>query len=192
MPENQVFEYLPLLRRSDGAARYQQPRFLDSKQTQDNRTNRSGHSARLGGQVATLTGNWQSQQTARGQIGLPSIGDGIPLLLQIDNTLDIDDLRSFFRFEIISEEDDGFVIVASEDKTLDFFQDKLRDFVGSIDGSAGIARIHELSTDTTQEDRLKRILSEQLFLELLQVSTNAQHSSNLELMSSWLNLEFRS
>jgi len=191
MPENQVFEYLPLLRRGDGAARYQQPRFLDSKQTQDNRMNRSGHIARLGGQVATLTRNWQSQQTARGQIGLPSIGDGIPLLLQIDNTLDIDDLRSFFRFEIISE-DDGFVIVASEDQTLDFFQDKLRDFVGSIDGSAGIARIHELSTDTTQEDRLKRILSEQLFLELLQVSTNAQHSSNLELMSSWLNLEFRS
>lgn len=89
------------------------------------------------------------------------------------NRLDIDDLCSFFRFEIIFEEDDGFVIVASEDQTLDFFQDKLRDFEGSIDGSAGIARIHELSTDITQEDRLKRILSEQLFLELPQLDTDA-------------------
>lgn len=103
MPEKQVFDYLPLLRRSDGAARYPRPRFQDSQQTQDNRTNRSGHSAHLGGQAAAVTGNWQSQQTTRVQEGLPSIGDGIPLLLQIDETLDIDDLRSFFRFEIISE-----------------------------------------------------------------------------------------
>jgi hypothetical protein len=175
MPENQVFDYLPLLRRSDGAARYQQPRFQDSQQTQDNRINRSGHSAHLGGQVATVTGNWQSQQTARVQDGLPSIGDGIPLLLQIDDMLDIDDLRNFFGFEIISEEDDGFVIVASEDKTLGFFQEKLRDFVESIDGSAGIAKIHELSQDLTQEERLKRILSDRLFLELPQLDTDTEY-----------------
>jgi hypothetical protein len=94
---------------------------------------------------------------------------------RLTTLLDIDDLRNFFGFEIISEEDDGFVIVASEDKTLGFFQEKLRDFVESIDGSAGIAKIHELSQDLTQEERLKRILSDRLFLELPQLDTDTEY-----------------
>lgn len=145
-----IRRHLPLLRRSDGAAL---PAATFSGQSTDSRQSHKPiwPQHRLGGQVATVTGNWQSQQTARVQDRLPLIGDGIPLLLQIDNTLDIDDLQSSFGFEIISEEDDGFVIVASEDQTLGFFQENFRDFVGSIEGSAGIARIHELSTDVTQE-----------------------------------------
>jgi len=175
MPATHNFEHLPLVRREDGPARYAPPRFTESQLSQANRQNRSGHSHKLGGQVATVTASWQSKQDVRIQGGLPNLDDGIPLLLQIDPTLDIDDLRHFFGFEIISEQEDGFVIVASADVSLAQFQQKLNDFIGSIEGSAGIAKIHELREDLTSEERLKRILTEVLFAELPSLDTDAPY-----------------
>ena len=114
MPEQHQFEHLPLVRREDGPARYARPRFVESDLTKDHRSNRGAHSGSLRSQVATVSANWKTQRNARAAAGLPKIDRGIPLLLQIDPVLDIDDLRHHFRFEVISEQDDGFVIVASE------------------------------------------------------------------------------
>ncbi len=175
MPGQHQFEHLPLIRREDGPARYAQPRFFETQLTKDNRANRGAHSGKLGGQISTITTNWKDQRDARADAGLPKIDKGIPLLLQIDPILDIDDLRNYFGFEIISEQDDGFVIVASEDESLAYFQKKLNDFIGDIRGSAGIAKIHELRQDLTQEERLRRILTERLFAELPQLDTDASY-----------------
>jgi hypothetical protein len=179
IPPVHQFEHLLLVRREDGPARYGRPRFLDSAQTIANRSNRAGHGSTLGGQVTAITANWRTQRDTRTNAGLPAIDKGIPLLLQIDSTLDIDDLRHFFGFEIISEQDDGFVIVATADESLAFFQQKLADFIGTMEGpikgSAGIARIHELREDLTNEERLHRILTEKLFAELPQLTTDAQY-----------------
>ena len=172
MPEQHQFEHLPLVRREDGPARYARPRFVESDLTKDHRSNRGAHSGSLRSQVATVSANWKTQRNARAAAGLPKIDRGIPLLLQIDPVLDIDDLRHHFRFEVISEQDDGFGIVASEDESLAYFQDKLDDFIGSIDGSAGIAMIHELRQDLTQEERLRRILTDLLFAELPLLDTD--------------------
>jgi len=182
MPPQHQFEHLPLVRREDGPARYARPRFVESQLTKDNRATQASrrvHSGTLRSQVSTITHNWETQRSDRTAAGLPKIDKGIPLLLQIDPVLDIDDLRHYFRFEIISEQDDGFVIVASEDESLAYFQQKLDDFIGSteksVTGSAGIAKIHELRQDLTQEERLKRILSAQLFAELPSFDTDAPY-----------------
>jgi hypothetical protein len=152
---------------------------MESSQTINNRANRGSHSGSLRGQVASITTDWRTKLDKRLQAGLPAIDKGIPLLLQIDTNLDIDDLRRHFEFEIISEQDDGFVIVASEDESLDFFKRKLDDFIGTtegpIRGSAGIAKIHNLRADVTSEERLKRILTERMFAELPQLDTDAQY-----------------
>ena len=87
------------------------------------------------------------------------------MLLRIDTSLDLDDLRRQFQFEIISEQEEGFVIVVSEDVNLTEFQQKVADFTASITGSANIAKIHELRADLTQEERLKLILTDTLFNE---------------------------
>jgi hypothetical protein len=175
MPGAHQFEHLLLVRREDGPARYARPRFVESQLTRDNRTNRTAHSTKLDGQVGTITTNWRTKRDARTEAGLPAIDKGIPLLLQIDPTLDIDDLRHYFGFEIISEQDDGFVIVASEDESLAYFQRKLDDFIGTVEGSAGIAKIHELREDLTSEERLKRILTDRLFSELPLLDTDAPY-----------------
>jgi hypothetical protein len=175
MPAPHQFEHLLLVRREEGPARYARPRFLESNVSKNNRANRGTHSGKLRGQLSTVVGNWRMQLDARVAAGLPKIEKGIPLLLQIDPVLDIDDLRHHFGFEIISEQDDGFVIVASEDESLAYFQQKLNDFIGSVEGSAGIAKIHELRQDLTQEERLSRILTERLFAELPLLDTDAPY-----------------
>ena len=175
MPGQHQFEHLPLVRREDGPARYPRPRFVETQATKDNRSNRGVHSSKLDSQVTAITTNWKTKRDARDAAGLPKIDSGIPLLLQIDPVLDIDDLRHYFGFEIISEQDDGFVIVASEDESLACFQQKLNDFIGSVEGSAGIAKIHELRQDLTQEERLQRILSERLFAELPLLDTGTTY-----------------
>jgi hypothetical protein len=87
----------------------------------------------------------------------------MPLLLKIDTNLDLDALREKFAFEIVSEQEDGFVIVASENILLAEFLSMAREFASQNYGSATIASIHELYDDPTQQERLKRILSESLF-----------------------------
>ena len=174
MPDHQ-FEHLALVRREDGPARYGKPRFVETDQAKSNRANRQTHRAALDAQVTSISARWKLQRDARTAAGLPEINAGIPLLVQIDDTLDIDDLRHHFGFEIVSEQDDGFVIVASEDQSLDFFQKKLDDFVGRVQGSTGIAKILAIREDLTQEERLRRILTETLYAELPDLDTDASY-----------------
>lgn len=165
MAAGHQFEHLPLVLRDRGPARFPPAPMQPDPATAANRENRAGHSQGLRTSAATITQNWQTQQAQRQQQGLPAIAAGVPLLLRIDTSLDLDDLRRHFEFEIVSEQEDGFVIVSSEDIALTTLQQKLNDFTGNIRGSANVARIHELNDDPTQVERLRRILSETLFNE---------------------------
>ena len=80
---------------------------------------------------------------------MPAIAKGVPLLLEVDPGLELDELRHYFQFEIVSEHEDGFVIVAAEDVDLNLFLQKINDFVGTVAGSASIAKVHELHEDPT-------------------------------------------
>ena len=164
MPPTHKFEYLPLVLREQGQARFPQAPQAEDPATQSNKANRTSHSGGIATNATRVTSSWKTKQVAREQDGLPSIS-GIPLLLKVDTSLDLDDLRRQFEFEIVCEEEDGFVIVASEDVDLMVLQQKLTDFVTGVTGSANVARIHELHEDLTQEERLKLILSESLFQE---------------------------
>jgi len=165
MPTAHQFEYLPLILRDRGPARFPPAPQAPDPATANARANRAGHSGGLRTTATTVATNWQARQAQRLADGLPTIEAGIPLLLKIDPSLDLDELRHFFQFEIVSEQEDGFVIVASEDISLASFQQKLNDFVANITGSANVAKIHELRDDPTQEERLRRILTDTLFNE---------------------------
>ena len=162
MPPSPKFQHLPLL------LRYQGPALIrgggkQSDQTRANRQNAVGHSGTLRSIAASVTSDWQDRQTKRIQQGLPVIPKGIPVLLQVDPSLDLDVLRDKFGFEVVSEQEDGYVIVATEDLQLSVFVGMLNDFAMKTYGSATVASIHRLFDDPSQEERLKRILSELLF-----------------------------
>ncbi|MHB8903442.1 MAG: hypothetical protein ACYC6Y_32155 [Thermoguttaceae bacterium] len=173
MSPTHEFEYLPLVLRERGPAWFPQAPQPENPTTVDNKTNRSTHAGGLKGHCSSISTNWQTRQTTRSTNGLPSIVAGIPLLLRIDTSLDLDELRRQFSFEIVSEQENGFVIVASEDVNLADFRQKLDDFVGSVSGSSNVAKIHELREDLTQEERLRLILTDTLLQEWSTVADDA-------------------
>lgn len=164
MPGQQSFEHLPLLLRYRGRARLQgggNP----SPQTRANQNARQAHSDSLQNASQSLTGNWQQRKAQRQGQALPPIPQGIPILLRVDPSLDLDILRDKFAFEIVAEQEEGYVIVASEDIELAPFIEMISGFAVKVHGSAVLAKVHKLFDDPDQNDRLRRILSDYLFAQ---------------------------
>ena len=174
MPPSHQFEHLPLVLREHGPARFPAAPIPENSTTAGNKGNRAGHSGTLSTNTTSVSTNWRSKQQTRLQNGLPQTEAGIPLILKIDTSLDLDDLRRQFSFEIVSEQEDGFVIVASEDLDLTGFQQKINEFA-AITGSSNIAKIHELREDLTQEERLSLILTDSLLSEWPTIADDANY-----------------
>lgn len=161
MPDQHNFEYLPLIRRFQGQAKLKGGGKA-SPQTIANRNARQAHSAALDAAAQTFSASWQERRAQRQGVGqaLPAIPPGVPILLKVDPGLDLDALRDKFTFEIVAEQEEGYVIVASEDIQIAPFRAMLQGFAVQVHGSATIAQVHRLFPDDT--DRLARILSDHL------------------------------
>ena len=162
MADQHRFEHLPLLLRYQGRARLQGGG-SQSPQTRANRNARQTHSDALRNASESLSATWEQRQAQRQDQALPVIPQGIPILLQVDPSLDLDVLREKFAFEIVAEQEEGYVIVASEDIELTSFLEMVNGFAVQVHGSATIASVHRLFDDPNQTDRLRRILSDFLF-----------------------------
>lgn len=163
MPGAHNFEYLPLIRTFKGPAKLGRPP-MPSPQSFANRNARQAHSLALDTAAQAFSENWQTRKAQRQAAGqaLPDIPSGVPILLQVDPNLDLDVLREKFAFEIVAEQEKGYVIVASEDIQIAPFRAMLQGFAGTVRGSAMIAQVHKLFDDPNQTDRLGHILSEHL------------------------------
>lgn len=164
MPAAHNFEHLPLLLRYHGRARLRgggEP----APQTLANKNARQAHSTYLRGEAQSLSNNWRQQQAQRAAAALPVIPQGVPILLKVDPSLDLDVLRKHFSFEIVGEQEEGFVIVAADDIDMQPFLAMLEGFAVSVHGSTTIASVHQLFADPAQADRLQRILSERLMAQ---------------------------
>jgi hypothetical protein len=161
MPNGNTFAHLQLLLRFDGPAKLSgfPP---TSPQTIANRNARIAHSASLQAAGSAIAANWKAKQAERERDHLPVVPKGVPILLTIDPSLDLDVLREKFDFEIVAEQEDGFVIVAAHDVDLAAFQSMAKAFEVQVRGSARIAFVHALYDDPNQTDRLLRILSDDL------------------------------
>ncbi len=163
MPGEHNFEYLPLIRAFKGPAKLRGGGKA-SPQTTANKNARQAHSTTLDAAALAFSANWQARRAERQAAGaeLPNIPSGVPILLQVDPGLDLDVLRDKFTFEIVAEQEEGYVIVASEDIQITSFRAMLQGFAVKVHGSATIAQVHRLFDDPNQTDRLGRILSENL------------------------------
>lgn len=156
------FEHLPLLLRYQGRARLRGGA-TPSPQTVANRNAYRAHSTALRNAAQSVSANYQARDAVRRGQNLPVIPQGVPVLLQIDPSLDLDVLREKYAFEIVAEQEEGYVIVASEEIDLSTFVQMVTAFAVQVHGSATVASIHKLFDDPTQADRLRRILSDRLF-----------------------------
>ena len=88
-----------------------------SVQTKRNTANRVAHGGYVKRRSAELSRFWKERRAERSENALPEIETGIPILLEIDPSANIDFLRGL-GFEIVCEIEDGFIIVATEDVDL--------------------------------------------------------------------------
>ena len=115
MATGHQFEHLPLLLRYRGRAKLRGGGTPAPQTTANRGANRAAHSTSLRASAQSLSANWRTQGTQRQAQDLPLLPAGKPILVEVDPGLDLDVLRDKFAFEIVAEQDEGFVLVASED-----------------------------------------------------------------------------
>lgn len=153
------FIHLPFPLKKAGQARYPQTPIPGKQITNRNKLNRQAHSNSLHSQAQGLSRFWQDRKDARNQQNLPTIAGGIPFLLEIEPTTDVEFLRGL-GFEVVCDLDEGFIVVSSEQTDLNDFLQKVDGFVSNIRGTGNVAKVYALHVD---EERLKRILSNELY-----------------------------
>lgn len=133
-----------------------------SEATINNNNNRESHGRFLENQAARIKNRWKQKIDLREMEGLPPLPLSIPILLEIDPNVDCDFLRSF-GFEVVSEQEDGFVVIATENIEMVKFFDKVDKFSNSLPRSGSAANIHQIHGVGREDLRLQRILSEEMY-----------------------------
>jgi len=169
MAENNNFSHLPLPLLFQGNPKLRGGGAV-SAQTNENVNNRIAHGVYLKRRSAELSRFWKERRTQRIENALPEIDTGIPILLEVDPSADIDFLRGL-GFEIVCEIDEGFIIVATEDVDLSILNEKADAFIANVSKRCNSpAKIYALCED---DDRLKRVLSKELYEKWATISPDA-------------------
>lgn len=132
--------------------------------TQQNKTNRHGHSSNLRRSTGKIKSDWKNSFENRKSQGLAELDeDTTPVFLQINpDIINAEfDLESF-GIEIISEEEDGFIIGASFDN-LRSLEEKINGFISSEHGTGKIADFWQIIEGNHEIWRPEHILSEYLY-----------------------------
>ena len=159
MAENKDFSHLPLPFLYRGKPKLRGFN-LPSAQTKRNKVNRINHGKYLKRRSSELSHFWKERRTNRLEEALPEIKAGIPILLEIDPSSNIEFLRGL-GFEIVCEIEDGFIIVSSEDIEFSCLIQKTDEFIQKISTRCNTpAKVYALCEES---DRLKCILSDDLY-----------------------------
>ena len=166
MPENNNFTHLPLPLLYQGKPKLRGGGGVATR-TQQNITNRIGHGDYVKRRSAELSRFWRERRSTRVENTLPEIETGIPILLEIDPSADVDFLRGL-GFEIVCEIEEGFIIVATEDVDLSVLNTKADAFIANVTARCNSpAKVYALCED---RDRLRKVLSPDLYAKWATIS----------------------
>lgn len=157
------FPHLKFQQKITGSPRFhggggENPRTLQNKQ------DRQGHSISLRNSTTKIKSDWEGSVNLRGEQGLAEIDESItPVFLQINpDIINTQFDLEAFGIEIISEEEEGYIIGASFDN-LKTLEEKIEGFLNSIHGTAKIADFWQIIDGDREEWKPKHILSENLY-----------------------------
>lgn len=145
--------------------------------TQKNKDNRKSHSKKLFSSTNKLKKEWANTNQQRKSEGLPEIDEKTtPVFLQINpEIIDAEfDLESF-GIEIISEEEDGYIIGASFDN-LRTLEEKINGFVTSKHGTGKIADFWQIIEGNRDKWKPEHILSENLLAEWSKIKDDKKYA----------------
>lgn len=169
------FQHLKFVQKVTG-----KPRFFGggspNERSEKNKANRKGHSETLSHLTTKVRTEWQVEVSKRAEQQLAPLDENIiPIFLQINPEL----INSGFELkavgiEIISEEDDGFIIGASLDG-LKSLEEKIRLFAQEKYGGAKISELWEIIAGNREAWKPERILSEELLEKWGQVQDDVKY-----------------
>lgn len=128
-----------------------------------NKANRAAHGQYLANAATEMVTAWAANRHRRAAENLPELPTNIPLFVDVEPGSDLDYLRRHFNLEIVSEHDDGVVLVASSDHDMIKFLETTDKFVNDTRGGATAAKIYEISGPENPQRRVERLLSESLY-----------------------------
>jgi hypothetical protein len=132
--------------------------------TEANQNNRHVHSTVLQSMTTSNKSTWVESYDQREHNELaPLDKEIVPIFIQVNpNIIDAEFDLEDFGIEIISEEDDGFIIGASLDNFRSL-EEKIEEFITSKHGSGKIADFWEIFNGDREQWKPKHILSEELY-----------------------------
>ena len=157
------FPHLKFIRKIAGKPRFHRGG-AENPITRENKENRQVHGNFLKQKTSKIKSDWYNSIKNRQSEGLADIDENTaPIFLQINpDIINAEfDLESF-GIEIISEEDDGFIIGASFDN-LKSLEEKINGFFTKDHGTGGIADFWKIIDGDREIWKPKHILSEYLF-----------------------------
>ncbi|MGO9445429.1 MAG: S8 family serine peptidase, partial [Thiobacillaceae bacterium] len=168
-----AFPHLRLLAIERGRAKLQGGG-KEAPEVKANKANRHQHAGLIRQKLGDITAYWQRVQLDREQRGLPPIPGGIPFLLRIPERAEelLYRLEKDFGVTIVAQFEEGFLMVASEDISLAAFQQLTTEFENEVHGATAMASILDVYDYGRSDDRLKKILSPELFAIWPLVDTN--------------------
>lgn len=168
MPETD-FPHLRLVKRTRGiyqTPENQRPRMPDREK--ELRADPKSHANSLSRSIEEIQAIWAKGEEDRSTTA-PALPAGKPILLRVDpKNNDLDELRRALNFEIVCQEEDGYVIVASHDVNFTELNEAIEKFSRLVPGSrvergGGVAaRIYDASA-SSGDQRLKQVLSPTLY-----------------------------
>ena len=134
----------------------------NSERSNYNKKNRQEHFGDLGRSISSVRNDWQEEFLKRKDEGLPDLErDVVPVFLQLNPKIISDDFDlKTFNIEIISEEDDGYVIGASLDN-LNALAERIELFVNEEHGGGKVADFWEITEGNQWKP--EHILSDELY-----------------------------
>lgn len=171
MAENNDFTHLPLPLLFRGKPKLHGGGRV-SDQTRVNTANRITHGGYIKQRSVELSRFWKERRAERTENGSPNLETGIPILLEIDPSTNIDFLCGL-GFEIVCEVEEGFIIVATEDIDLSVLNAKADAFIENLTARCNSpAKVYALCEDS---DRLKQILSKELYAKWATILPDAEY-----------------
>lgn len=169
------FSHLRFIQKVEGKPRYLGgPNY--NEQTEENRNDRKGHSKRLQSSLSRINESWHKDFNERITQNLALIEENVqPIFIQVNpDIINAEFNLESFGIEIISEEDDGYIIGASLDnfRTL---ENKVKEFVNSTHGTGKIADFWQIFKGNREVWKPQHILSEELYAKWNSIQDNKEY-----------------
>lgn len=146
-----------------------------------NRENYYEHGNKISMKSKDIFARWEKNDKERQDKELPTLPADKPITLKVlPEEIDIDFLKRAFKFDIVSENDDGVIIVATEPINMKKFIKKVEEFSEGKKRTGQVAKVLDI-IDDDHTNRLKMILSEEIFKNWSKIISNKERIVVVEL-----------